>query len=352
MSAAQGLGPLMVDLAGCALSQQEREVLAHPLVGGVILFSRNYRDHAQLAALTAAIRSVEPELLIAVDYEGGRVQRFRDGFTRLPPMAGVGALFDRDAEAGLAAAQAVGWLIGDELSAFDIDLPLAPVLDLAYGPSAVIGDRAFHRDPDIVAALATAVRDGLAGHGMAATGKHYPGHGGVAADSHAELPVDGRSEAALAADAAPYAALIRAGLESVMMAHIRYPAVDAAPASLSPLWIGAHLRGALGFEGAVFCDDLSMGGAAVAGDYPARARAALAAGCDILPVCNNPGAVAALLAALAPQADDGGVSARRRAGLRRKACTASKDVAVRTEQRAKQKTNALARIAGIQTSGA
>lgn len=308
------LGPLMIDLAGTALAEDEAERLAHPLVGGVILFTRNYRDPAQLAELTAAIRERRPELLIAVDYEGGRVQRFREGFTRLPPMRRIGALHDRDPDAGLAAAEAAGWLMATELTAVGIDLPLAPVLDLDYGRAAVIGDRAFHAEPEAVIALARAFRAGLNAAGVAATGKHYPGHGGVVEDSHDELPVDERDEAGLAADEAPFAALIADGLESVMMAHIRYPAVDQHPASLSPAWIGERLRGRLGFAGAVFCDDLSMGGAAAVGDYSARARGALAAGCDILPVCNNPAAAAELLAAL--PADEDKAAAARRAALR------------------------------------
>lgn len=296
-------GPLMVDVAGTELSPDEHTMLMHPLVGGVILFTRNYADRGQLEQLTGAIRTLRPELLIAADYEGGRVQRFRDGFTRLPSMGRVGALYDQDHQAGQAVAEAVGWTIGSELTAAGVDLPLTPVLDLARGESAVIGDRAFHAETDVVVTLARALRTGLSAAGVAATGKHYPGHGAVRVDSHDDLPVDDRPQAALTEEQTPFAALIADGLESVMMAHIRYPAVDDRPASLSPTWIGERLRNQLQFDGAVFCDDLSMGGVASAGDYPERARAALTAGCDVLPVCNNPQAVSHLLDTLAHTPD-------------------------------------------------
>lgn len=314
----------MMDLVGTAVQADEREMLGHPLVGGVILFSRNYRALQQLTSLTADIRRLRPDILIAVDYEGGRVQRFRDGFTALPAMGQIGRLHDRAPQLALQAAHAVGWLIGTELGAADIDLPLAPVLDLDHGISAVIGDRAIHRDPAAVSALANALCRGLRSAGMAATGKHYPGHGAVAADSHERLPMDERDLPALEADAAPFAQLIAGGLESVMMAHVRYPAVDNLPASLSAKWIGERLRKGLGFDGAVLCDDLSMGGAAVVGDYPDRALAALAAGCDILPLCNNPAAVGSCLDSL-PRLPDRAAQRRRAALRRRPACTAGRD---------------------------
>lgn len=311
------LGPLMIDVAGTALTAAERDRLGHPLVGGVILFSRNFEKREQLVHLTREIRDQRSELLIAADYEGGRVQRFRTGFTRLPPMARIGALRATDPRAALAAAQAAGWTIGSELAAAGIDLPLAPVLDLDRGRASVIGNRAFHAEPGVVIELAGAVRAGLRAAGVAATGKHYPGHGGVTADSHADLPIDDRCEAELADDAMPFEALIEQGLESIMMAHIRYAAVAERPASMSAHWIRERLRGRLGFPGAVFCDDLSMGGAQAVGDYLQRASAALAAGCDILPVCNNPEAVSELLQRL-PDRVDPEASARRLA-LRRAA---------------------------------
>lgn len=310
------LGPLMIDLAGPRLAAGERELLAHPAVGALILFDRNYQEPAQLADLCARARAARPGLLIAADYEGGRVQRFRDGFTRLPPMRALGRLHDRDPAAACAAAEDCGLTIAGELGDAGLDLALTPVLDLDRGLSAVIGDRALHGDPATVTALARALRRGLAAGGMAATGKHFPGHGGVAPDSHLELPVDPRDADALAEDLAPYRALIADGLESVMMAHIRYPAVDERPASLSRAWIDGYLRREMGFAGAVFCDDLSMGGAAAVGDYPDRALAALEAGCDILPVCNNCDAAIRLLDELPPRGNE--ASERRRTALARR----------------------------------
>lgn len=331
-------GPLMVDVVGTELSADERRMLIHPLVGGVILFSRNFENRRQLENLTAAIRGVRSELLIAADYEGGRVQRFRDGFTVLPSMGHIGAAYDLDPSAALAGAEAVGWTIGTELRACGIDLPLAPVLDLNRGLSAVIGDRAFHAQPDTVIALARAVRTGLSAAGVAATGKHYPGHGAVRVDSHHDLPVDARPPTALAEDQVPFAALIADGLESVMMAHIRYPTVDDRPASLSPVWIKQHLRGELGFSGAVFCDDLSMGGVAGVGDYPERARQALAAGCDVLPVCNHPDALHQLLQCL-PHTSDPAAEGRR-------AALKPKPVGARSGANAGGRSRALAWLAG------
>jgi len=245
-------GPVMMDLAGPSLSAVEREQLGHPAVGGVILFSRNYATPGQLAALTAAIRRCRPELLIAADTEGGRVQRFRRGFLRLPPAAAYGRL---PPEQGAAAAEAGGWLLGAELRAVDIDLAFAPVLDLDTGVSGVIGDRAFAAAPAAVATLAGAFARGLRAAGMAATGKHFPGHGHVAPDSHEELPVDPRpAERIDAEDLTPYRGLIADGLESVMAAHVLYPAVDERPASISPHWLDTVLRRQLGFAGAARSD--------------------------------------------------------------------------------------------------
>ena len=312
-------GPLMIDLAGPELAPEERDMLGHPAVGGMILFTRNYRDRAQLAALCAQAREARPGLLLAADYEGGRVQRFRDGFTVLPPMRALGELYDRDPAAARTAAGDCGLVMAAELGAVGLDMPLAPVLDLDRGVSSVIGDRAFHADPAAVAVLARALRRGLNAGGMVATGKHFPGHGGVAPDSHLELPVDERGPDELAADLAPFRDLVADGLESVMMAHLVYPAVDDRPASLSRRWIGERLRGDLGFDGAVFCDDLSMAGAAAAGDYPDRAAAALEAGCDILPVCNNRDAAVRLLDSLGETIGDADSVRRRRALARRRA---------------------------------
>ena len=292
------LGWLMVDLPGRSLLPDDRDLLEHPRVGGVILFTRNYADPEQLAELIASIRALRsPPLLIAADHEGGRVQRFREGFTRLPPMHRLGREYDMDPARGRELARLAGWLIGAELRSFGIDLAFAPVVDLEYGVSKVIGDRAFHANPEAVATLALALMGGLSEAGMSATAKHFPGHGAVAADSHVALPVDRREYADLEPDLRPYRRLIANGLPSVMLAHVVYPEVDALPASLSRRWVGEILRGELDFRGAVFTDDLSMAGAAAFGDTVARARLALAAGCDMLLQCNDRAAVEALVAA-------------------------------------------------------
>jgi beta-N-acetylhexosaminidase len=294
------LGPLMIDLAGTVLSAEERELLRHPLVGGVILFTRNYTDPAQLTELVSAVHAARaPPLIVAVDQEGGRVQRFRAGFSLLPPPRRIGYEFDLDARSGLALARALGWLMAAELRAHGVDISFAPCVDLDRGMSEVIGDRAFHASADAVAQLAGAWMYGMRDAGMAATAKHFPGHGAVVADSHLTLPVDRRALPDLAPDLAPYRRLIANGLPAVMVAHVGFPAVDPAPASLSARWIRDVLRGELGFQGVVFTDDLSMGGAAAAyGDVVTRARQALSAGCDMLPVCNNRASVIELLARL------------------------------------------------------
>ncbi len=298
------LGPVMVDLAGIALEPAEREMLAHPQVGSVILFTRNYESPPQLARLVADIHAVRsPPLLVAADQEGGRVQRFRDGFTRLPPLADIGRRYRASGADGLALARELGWLMAAELRATGVDMSFAPCVDLDYGVSRVIGDRALDREAAVVAELAVAYMLGMREAGMAATAKHFPGHGAVAADSHVALPVDRRDWPDLEADLAPYRRLIANGLPSVMVAHIVFPAVDGHPASLSRRWIGGVLRGDLGFQGAVFADDLSMTGAAAFGDIAARGRLALAAGCDVLPVCNDRAAAAALLDALEAPAE-------------------------------------------------
>lgn len=304
------LGPLMLDVGGTELTAEDREILRHPLVGGVILFARNYVDPQQVRALCAELAALrDPPLLIAVDHEGGRVQRFRVGYTRIPAMASIGALMRESPLLAQREAQQCGEIIGRELNETGIDLCFAPVLDLDYGNSQVIGDRAFGSTPEAVIGLARAFCAGLNGAGLAATGKHFPGHGAVTADSHVELPIDRRPLAAIEADIEPFVALMNEGLESLMMAHVRYRAVDELPASLSTRWIRGYLRQQYRYNGAVFCDDLSMGGAAVVGSMAERALLALDAGCDMLPVCNDRPAAAALIDALAAAKAPAGWSA-------------------------------------------
>jgi beta-N-acetylhexosaminidase len=283
----------MIDIEGLALTDLDRQRLAHPLVGGLILFSRNYASPGQLEALSAEIHAIrEPRLPIAVDHEGGRVQRFRDGFTRLPAMRLVGQLWDRDRSAAISTARGIGYVLAAELRASGVDLSFSPVLDLDYGSSAVIGDRAFHRQPAAVVEMAGALIEGLHQAGMAACGKHFPGHGWVAADSHVAIPVDDRDYAAIAAeDIEPYR---RLKLDAVMPAHVIYPKVDANPAGFSKVWI-EKLRLEFGCDGVIFSDDLSMEGASIVGGIVARATAAWTAGCDMLLVCNSPALVEELL---------------------------------------------------------
>jgi beta-N-acetylhexosaminidase len=291
------LGPLMVDIAGTELSAEDVRVLSHPMVGSVLLFTRNYNNPRQIAALTAAIRALRtPHLLIAVDHEGGRVQRFREGFTRLPAARLLGRRFDEDRRDALALAQSVGWLMASELRAVGVDFSFAPCIDLDYGVSEIIGDRAFHSDPDSVAALAVATLSGMREAGMAAIAKHFPGHGAVVADSHIALPVDRREFADLEPDIRPYRPLIDNNLPGIMAAHVVFPAVDALPASLSKRWITGVLRGEMGFHGCVFADDLTMAGAAAFGDVMARVELSLDAGCDVLPICNDRHSVELVLA--------------------------------------------------------
>ena len=288
------LGRAMIDIAGLEPTAEEKERLSHPQVGGLILFARNFESPAQLRMLAAEVRTLrEPQLLVAVDHEGGRVQRFREGFTRIPPMRAIGAC-GRDNGAGLA--RAAGLVIAAELQAHGVDFSFAPVLDVDYGASSVIGDRAFCGDPATLAHLAGAFVEGLGAGGMAAVGKHYPGHGYASADSHVDMPVDGRElEAIEASDLVPYRRLIGQGLAAVMPAHVVYPKIDGRPAGFSPVWLRDILRARLGFEGMIFSDDLSMEAATQGGGVVERARAALAAGCDMVLLCNAPDAAAKLI---------------------------------------------------------
>lgn len=294
------LGPVMIDVSGTTLTDAERTMLCHPLVGGVILFQRNFSAPDQLRSLTGEIHALRrPAILIAVDHEGGRVQRFQTGFTRIPPMRSLGALSEQSEAAAGDAAQAIGIVMAHELVTHGVDLTFAPVLDIDFGGSSVIGDRAFHRSPQVVAQLAARLVAGMRMAGMGAVGKHFPGHGFVRADSHHEVPIDERPYAAIAAeDLAPYRTCIPHGLVGVMPAHVIYRAVDAAPAGFSSYWLQDILRGELGFRGIVFSDDLSMEGAAVAGDIVERVNAAFGAGCDMVLVCNAPAAASELLTKL------------------------------------------------------
>jgi beta-N-acetylhexosaminidase len=306
--------PVILDIAGLALNDDDRRRLQHPLTGGLILFTRNWQDRHQLTELTAEIKSIRPDALICVDHEGGRVQRFRtDGFTHLPAMRALGELWMKDALTATDAATAAGHVLGAELRACGVDLSFTPVLDLDHGGSSVIGDRAFHRDARVATLLAKSLMHGLLLAGMHNCGKHFPGHGFVKADSHVDAPVDPRTlKAILADDAKPYEWL-STSLASVMPAHVIYPKVDAAPAGFSPRWLKEVLRQQLGFTGAVFSDDLSMEGARrIAGVEVSCADAAIVAlnaGCDMVLLCNQSidggAAVDALLDGLAEaQAQD------------------------------------------------
>lgn len=283
------LGPVMLDIEGLALSPADRNLLREPAVGGVILFSRNFESVKQLTELVADIRALRsPPLLIAVDHEGGRVQRFREGFTLLPPMRRIGREFDRDRDSGSRLARQAGWLIAAELRAAGIDLCFAPCVDLDWGISEVIGDRAFHKRPDAVSDLGSAFARGLRSAGMAAVAKHFPGHGAVVADSHLRLPVDRREYGLILEDMRPYERMINTGaVAGVMLAHIVYQEIDSTPAGFSEYWIQRELRSRLGFGGAVFCDDLSMQATTNYGSMAQRAQLSLAAGCDMILVCND-----------------------------------------------------------------
>jgi beta-N-acetylhexosaminidase len=284
--------PVVLDIEGLALGDADRHRLRHPLTGGLILFARNWQSRRQLTELTSEIKSIRPDLLVCVDHEGGRVQRFRtDGFTHLPPMRSLGEAWMKDALAATDAATAAGFVLAAELRACGVDLSFTPVLDLDHGESGVIGDRAFHRDARVATLLAKSLMHGLLLAGMHNCGKHFPGHGFVKADSHVDVPLDKRSlKAILADDALPYGAL-STSLASVMPAHVVYPKVDHLPAGFSPRWLKEILRQQLGFDGAIFSDDLSMAGARRIGgttvSYSDAAAVALGAGCDLVLLCNQ-----------------------------------------------------------------
>ena len=285
-----GLGPVMLDVLGTQLTAEDEIRLSHPLVGGVILFQRNYESPRQLAELTTAIHALHtPPLLIAVDHEGGRVQRFRDGFTKIPAMRELGKIWDIHAHRARHLAQQTGYVLAAELRACGVDFSFTPVLDIDYGQSSVIGDRAFHSEPQAIADLAHSLLLGLKQGGMATVGKHFPGHGYVRADSHLDIPLDERAFVDIEmCDLIPFRQMVNYGLTAVMPAHVIYPKVDNRPAGFSPVWLKNILRGQLGFEGCIFSDDLSMEGATVAGGIVQRAEAALNAGCDMVLVCNKP----------------------------------------------------------------
>jgi beta-N-acetylhexosaminidase len=295
------MGPVVVDVAGLELTDADVRRLSHPLVGGVILFARNFESPEQLKRLTSAIHAIrEPALPIAVDHEGGRVQRFRQGFTAIPPMRALGERWEQSPEEATSLAISVGHVIGAELIAHGVDFSFTPVLDVDWGESGVIGNRAFHRQPEIISKLGRALMLGLASAGMASVGKHFPGHGFVRADSHLEIPVDERSfDQIRDADLIPFRDLADGAMTAVMPAHVIYPAVDDMPAGFSSKWLKEILRGQLGFDGIIFSDDLTMEGASVAGTVLQRAHAALDAGCDMVLLCNDQAKADELLAGLA-----------------------------------------------------
>ena len=292
MTIKRPFGPVMLDVAGLSLAAHEHELLDHPNTGAVILFSRNYESPDQITQLIKDIRKARHgDILIAVDQEGGRVQRFRTGFTRLPPAA----LYAKNPSL----TEAAGWLMATELLAVGVDFSFAPVLDIDCGVSQIIGDRSFSTDTTLATQLASNFRKGMVSAGMAATGKHFPGHGAVALDSHLTLPIDERDLDTLRnKDFIPFKQLIAEGLEGIMPAHVLYPNIDSQQAGFSEFWIKQILRTELKFNGTVFSDDLSMAGAATAGGFADRAKRAQFAGCDMLLVCNNPNAAAEVLEAL------------------------------------------------------
>lgn len=300
MKSPMPLGPLMIDIDGAELSQVDREILQHPLVGGVILFSRNYENKQQVTELCRCLHALrEQPLLISVDHEGGRVQRFREGFTRIPCMQKLGDLYEENNQQGLEAAEQIAWLMAAELREVGVDFTFAPVLDINYGCSEVIGDRSFSKDKEILTCLASSFQKGLKGAGMVSIGKHFPGHGAVAPDSHVDIPIDERPyEQIIEEDVYPFKQLIKDGMDGIMPAHVIYQSVDELPAGFSPFWVQTVLRGNLKFNGTIFTDDLSMHGASVIGNYEQRARQALTAGCDMALVCNHRAAAEQIIDAL------------------------------------------------------
>lgn len=284
------LGPIMLDLDSVEMSPEEREILKNPLVGGVILFTRNFSSVEQITLLVKEIHQLrEPHLLVAVDHEGGRVQRFRDGFSPLPAVGHFGEIYKHNSKRAHLLAETAGWLMAAELRAIGVDFSFAPVLDIDYGKSTVIGDRAFHQDKQIITELAHAYTIGMNDAGMSATGKHFPGHGAVTADSHTDIPIDDREYKEIYAnDILPFKRMIQHGIAAIMPAHVIYSKVDKLPAGFSKIWLKDILRKRLGFQGVIFSDDLDMKGASVVGEqYVDRAEAALSAGCDMILACNN-----------------------------------------------------------------
>ena len=282
-------GRLMLDVQGLSLTQSEQDMISHPEAGGLILFSRNYQCKSQLRDLVANIREHNPGILLAVDHEGGRVQRFRHEFVRIPPMRVLATLWEVDSEKAQQITEDIGWLMAAELISHDIDISFAPVLDIDWAHSEIIGDRAFGKTTAQVISLASSFMAGMHSAGMAATGKHFPGHGWVAADSHLDIPCDERGfEALCADDIKPFEVLIDQGLDAIMPAHIIYQQMDKKTAGFSAFWLKTILREQLGFSGVIFSDDLSMEGASVAGGFLERTKAALDAGCDMALVCNHP----------------------------------------------------------------
>lgn len=297
------IGPVILDLMGTELSQEEHEILQHPLVGGVILFARNYESPEQITQLCRTIRASRHQpLLITVDQEGGRVQRFRTGFTRLPSMGQMGLCYEKSPQEALQLAETSGWLMAAELLAVGIDLSFAPVLDLDKKLNTVVGDRAFHHDKSIVITLANAFIRSMNQAGMAATGKHFPGHGSVSLDSHHAMPVDNRDwHNVMNDDLQPFIELIKQGITALMPAHILFPLIDKMPVCFSEKWLQTILRQQLQFSGVIISDDLNMQGASIAGDYPDRAMTALAAGCDMILICNHRNAAIRMLDQLPEQ---------------------------------------------------
>jgi len=291
------IGSLMLDIAGLTLSDDDKKLLTAPQVGGLILFGRNVESPQQVRDLTDSIRAIRPDILIAVDQEGGRVQRLREGFTRLPAMGMLGQLYDIDQDDALAAAATAGWLMASEVLAVGIDFSFAPVLDV-NGISQVIGDRGFHGRPEIVTQLSRAFMQGMHRAGMATTGKHFPGHGSVEADSHVAAPVDQRTLAEIRAQDMTVFFEVADQLDALMPAHVIYPQVDPNPAGFSKHWLQDIVRGEMGFDGVLFSDDLSMQAACVVGGAGVRIKAALDAGCDMGLVCNDRSAALDALAAL------------------------------------------------------